>query len=559
MAAWLGVSLLATTAAAQPAVDGYRDSGAFVRQLKQLDRSERASLRSLATTAGGREIYLLTLSEGEAEDKPALLILGGTSAVEQAGSEVVLRLAQQLVEQAATSEAVGQLLARYTLYLIPQPSPDASAHFVQRPLVERASNARPRDDDRDGATDEDPPEDLNGDGLVTMIRVEDPAGPWMPHPTEPRVLIKADPQQGEAGKYQLYREGTDNDGDGQFNEDGPGGVQFNRNFPYAYPYFEAGAGPHQVSEPETRAVADFAFEHPNIAAVLTLGEQENLTHPWQPNKSASRYEPAIAEADAPYLEFLAKKFQDLEPSTSAGQSPKAAGDVLHWAWFHYGRWSFGAPVWAVPDVKPAAEQSGEKKQEADAAEKDDAAERGADELRALRWFAEQQIDGFVDWTPIEHPDFPGQRVEVGGFRPYVRQNPPAEQLDALAARQREFLLAVAEHLPRLRIHEVQVEPLGGGLFRVTASVLNDGYLPTFSQAGTDSRVTYPVQLQIELPPGARLVSGNERTRLPTLSGRGGHAERSWVVLLEKPDKAAEVQVRAFSPSVGSDSKRVKLQ
>jgi len=47
--------------------------------------------------------------------------------------------------------------------------------------------------------------------------------------------------------------------------------------------------------------------------------------------------------------------------------------------------------------------------------------------------------------------FPDRKVEVGGFVPFLRLNPPADQLDPLAEKHLKFLQLVAERLSRLSI------------------------------------------------------------------------------------------------------------
>ena len=89
----------------------------------------------------------------------------------------------------------------------------------------------------------------------------------------------ADASKGEAGQYAVYWEGIDSDGDGFINEDGPGGVDLNRNFQHAYPYWERDAGLHMVSEPESRALLDFVIANRNIGAILTFGHTDNLVTP----------------------------------------------------------------------------------------------------------------------------------------------------------------------------------------------------------------------------------------------------------------------------------------
>jgi hypothetical protein len=89
-------------------------------------------------------------------------------------------------------------------------------------------------------------------------------------------MKRADPAKGESGGWAVYVEGVDNDGDGFYNEDGPGGVDINRNFMHQYPYFAVDAGRYMVSEHETRALLDYVLQHRNIAAILTFGESDNL-------------------------------------------------------------------------------------------------------------------------------------------------------------------------------------------------------------------------------------------------------------------------------------------
>lgn len=53
--------------------------------------------------------------------------------------------------------------------------------------------------DRDGAKDEDGYEDLNGGGVITMMRVTDPTGAWVPDNEVPELLRKAESGKGGTG------------------------------------------------------------------------------------------------------------------------------------------------------------------------------------------------------------------------------------------------------------------------------------------------------------------------------------------------------------------------
>ena len=117
----------------------------------------------------------------------------------------------------------------------------------------------------------------------------------MIHPDDPRLMRRADPQKGERGGYAIYWEGTDNDGDGFYNEDPAGGIDINRNFQHQYPYYQPDAGPHMVSEAETRGVLDYMLGRRNIAAVLTFGESDNLIAP--PTRAGAHAPASVVDFD----------------------------------------------------------------------------------------------------------------------------------------------------------------------------------------------------------------------------------------------------------------------
>ncbi len=532
---------------AQPIQD-YANYEAASTRMRQLAESPIVRLSSLAKTASGRDVWLLTVGNGQMHEKPAILILGHVHSSHPVGGELAERLVG-LIAEGANEEPFKTLLQKYTLYVIPRPSPDNLRGFFSKPYRQLAGNARPTDDDRDGTQGEDPSEDLDADGVITQMRVADPTGPYRLHPDDPRLLIKADRQKGEQGRWALYSEGRDNDGDGRFNEDSGDGVAFNKNFPFQYPFFQDGAGPHQVSEPETQAVADFAFDHPNIAAVFCFTLEDNLFHPWKTDRKAQqqRIKTTLHTDDAPYLNRLAQIYKKLHGGKNAPRSPEGRGSFSEWAYFHYGRWSLAARAWWVPAV-PAENKdrqaSGDK--------------RASEERNALRWLEQRKIAGFSEWTKIEHPDFPGQTVEVGGFHPFVRLNPPADQLQPLAQKHAQFVAELAKMLPQVKLTKPRVQPLGGGVYEISVTVINDGALPTMSKMGEITRQAYPLQLAIELPKEVTLVKDSPRTTIKPLAGSGGHSRHSWLV--RGPQKQQlTVSVSVSAPAVGSDRLNLTLK
>jgi hypothetical protein len=238
-----------------------------------------AKLVSIGRTREGRDIWALEIaapSGPPVETRPALLIASTFEGDHLIGGELALYTADFLLNAYPSDATVKQRLERSVVYIVPRVNPDGAEQMFAPVKALRRTNATPFDADNDGRIDEDGPEDLNKDGVVTVMRVKDPKGPYMISAEDARLMKRADPAKGESGGWALYLEGVDNDGDGFYNEDGPGGVDINRNFMHQYPYFAPDAGRYMVSEAETRALLDYVLAHRNIAAILTFGESDNL-------------------------------------------------------------------------------------------------------------------------------------------------------------------------------------------------------------------------------------------------------------------------------------------
>jgi len=554
VAAVLAVLLAHGQAVAKnPALAGYRDYAALAADIEKLAEGEHTTVRKLTTTRGGRHVHLITVGAGKAEDKPAILVVGSVHASHALGAELATRFARDLAERAAKDKSTAELLERVTYYIIPLPNPDGYAKNFLGPYREHNGNARPTDDDRDFDLGEDPPDDLDGDGWITSLRVDDPTGDYRAHPDDPRVLIKVDPKQNEPGQFRLLTEGRDNDDDRQFNEDAGDGVDFNRNFPHKYPYFKPAAGPHQVSEAESVAVADFCLNRPNIALVFSFSPEDNLMHPWKPNAGEKgRIKTSVLSADAPQLNFLAKAYRDQLKLKDPPAAAKGAGSFTEWAYFQYGRWSLAARARWAPKPETVKKKDGDKDDKKPSPEK-----RGAADLNALNWLAKEKIDGFADWKEIKHPDFPDQKVEVGGFRSHYRLNPPARLLAELAEKHAAYLRDLPRHFARLEIDRARVESLGEGVFRLTTRVVNRGYLSTEAEMGRITRQAYPLQIQLTLPKSARLLEGAPRRLIGRLKGNGGNAEQTWLIYVQDA-AAATIEVHAWAPAVGKARRTVRL-
>ena len=231
----------------------------------------------------------------------AVLVVANLEADHVVGSQVALRIIERLAEADGKDPAVTALLDRRTIHVVPRLNPDGAERLLTgKPRTELRTNLTAIDRDRDRKTGEDGPDDLDGDGLATLMRVKDEKATLIADAKDPRIARKADPVKGERPEFSEYAEGIDNDGDGQLNEDAAGGINLNRNWPHRWTEFDPETGYSSASEPEVYALIAWAFAHPEIAAVWTFSLNDNLAV--EPRKPGS----TLDDADLPYFAELCK-------------------------------------------------------------------------------------------------------------------------------------------------------------------------------------------------------------------------------------------------------------
>ncbi|MDX2070198.1 MAG: M14 family metallopeptidase [Haliscomenobacter sp.] len=492
-----------------------------------------ANVSSAGKSAGGKDLWLLTLSQGNPGSKPALLLVAGLDGSHPAGSETLLLMAEKMLTN--PSDQVKDLLSKKTLYIIACANPDAWDQGKSK--FERSSNATASDEDRDGRVNEDPFEDLNADGLITQMRVEDPSGTLIPSKSDPRILIKADPSKNEAGKYLLLSEGTDNDKDDKWNEDGEGGININKNFTFNYPYFEKESGIYAASEAETKAVLEVLYRNLNIYGVIVFGPENNLSAPtkFDAAKARNRIVTGPLEKDAAVGEYVSKMYNTSTGLKNAPAMPLGKGSLVQTAYYHAGRFGFGTPGW-WPQMPP---QDSSQKPKAPTA-----ATLSADEI-FFKWADAEKVAVFADWKEIKHPDFPGKKVEVGGLLPYARWNPPVSYLDDIAQKHNKFLLDLAAAMPSLDIVNTKVEPLSAGVNRITVQVINKGFLPTFADLGNRVKYVSKVRTTLNHTTTQTLLSGKKMNQQASM-GAGEFVEYSWLV-----NGTGKISVTVTCPTAGT--------
>jgi hypothetical protein len=615
----LGLLALPITLSAQT-LQGYHTYEALTGQVNALVSShpDLAKAESIGTTLEGREIWLVTVGNRQGtpvKERPGVLVAANLEGNQLVGSELSLEAMRYLLESYATDAEVKARLDQSVFYFMPRVNPDGAERAFARVQTGSPYNSSDYDDDNDARVNEDGAEDLNGDGLITVMRVADPKGAYMIDPDEPRLMKKADASEGEAGTHSIYWEGRDSDGDGFYNDDGAGGVDINRNFQHEYPYYQAGAGIHMASERESRAVLDFVIANRNIAVMLVYGESDNLITPpndkgelgpakgldlWafadasvagardvgvfqtqtrgfgrfggfgqqanqggRPGGGGTRPATTVSRTDLPYFKSVSEAYKETSGLDGVPPIRKPEGAFFQYGYYQYGVPSFSTPGWA-PTVKADTSSSEGGRMAPRASAPGRGGARGAGGAAAgggssadaalLKWMDANDIDGFAVWSAYDHPELGA--VEIGGFKPYQAVNPPASVIAELGPKQGAFVAHLATLFADVQIADTEVISEGGGIFRIKAEIENAGFLPTASAQGVRSRSVRPTMVQLDIEPEA-LLSGSAKTSFfQATEGSGRRQSFEWII---QGTRGQSIELRVVSQKGGSDTRTLRLQ
>lgn len=438
-----------------------------------------SSLGDVGVSPEGRPLWLLTItdfSSGAPEEKPAYYIDGNFHAGEVTGSMVALYTAETLLRQSGETET-SQLLKEVTFYIIPRVSPDGAEVYLTTPATLRSvPRAYPEPEQQPGLV----AEDINGDGQILLMRQKSPYGDWKVSTLDPRLMERRRPDEWEGEFYRVFSEGRIVQPEYLEGDIQPAptlwGMDLNRNFPCSWDVEakQTGAGSYPLSEPETKAVADFVLTHPNIGYVSTLHTTGGalLRLPGiKPEKQAPKLDIEIFKAIGD-MATEETGYYNINVFNEFFSDPALvlSGAFDDWLYCNRGIPAHTIELWdlahraGIPSLYPRKEKS--------------EAELLQDSLKVLQWNDRMlQGKGFVPWTTFSHPQL--GEVEIGGFlTKTVLQNCPPEFLAAECHKVCNFLLRNAKTLPKLWLESLEVTRLDATLWRIDAKVGNIGYLPT---------------------------------------------------------------------------------
>lgn len=538
---------------------------AFMREWAQR-YPDIVELYTVGKSFGGEPIWQLTLTNkktGRDTDKPAAFFEGGRHSGEITATESAFYLAWHLITNYGKDTAITRLLDRKAIYIKPVVNPDGSEMYRLTAQSNR-STVRPHDSDRDGLLDEDPGEDLDGDGYVREMRKFVGAG-------KGNAVIDTADKSGRLmrnvganrGDWMTYSEGVDNDLDGRYNEDGIGGLDLHRNYPTNWrpePGLDAttrgwtqlGAGEYPLSETETRAVVLWVLTHPNIGVANTMDtsvpmhlrppstcEETECMFPSDLKLYQHMDSVGLSLTKYPWAGDVYRKYNTripVNPFTGDSAQPSPLfGHSPDFGYFHLGAIWYGDELW-----------NGGR-------ERDYNNDGRIDPIEVLR-YCDEEFQGtcFMPWKKFQHPAL--GEVEIGGYNPkFFSQNGPPQVLEKWARNQALFNLYMAQSLPQIEITDARVVALSGtqrdsATHEVRVTVRNSGFMPTALEQAKRVKIVRPDRVVLQPPRGGgtRAVGRSEEFWL------AGGATKTTTVRLRAGSAATDrrVTVRALSTRGG---------
>jgi hypothetical protein len=543
------------------------------------DYPNLVDIYSVGKSFEGRDIWQITITNkatGKDTDKPAMFVEGNRHSGEVTAAECALWIGWTVLSGYGKDPEITKLVDTKTLYLKPKNNPDGSDLYLLTAQSNR-STVRPYDDDGDGLLDEDPPEDLDGDGFILQMRkkVEPGKGTMIIDPADKsgRLMIRATDGKGD---YVTSTEGIDNDGDGRVNEDGIGGLDLHRNYVENWRpmpgldftgrgWTQGGSGEYPLSETETRAVVMFLLEHPNVS----IGQTMDTTVPMLLHApSTSRMDESMFPEDMKIYKYFDEEGKKITgyaragdtyydysvgnrgerggagapPGGGAGQrggqapAMMGAGGELRgspifghspdFGYFYYGSVWYGDELW-----------NGGRLKDYDG----DGRVTPLEQLRTI----DEELGGkyFTPWHKFNHPTL--GEVEIGGFNPkFWNQNPPPELLEEWIKKEGLFNMLLYRSLPQVKIVSTKIVPVKKEpeTFEIVSVFTNEGFLPTALKQADRVKIVRPDAVQIALPAGLEFVGSRARQEIGYLQSKQTKEVRWKVKGQLKPDAEAEVTI-----------------
>jgi len=445
------------------------------------------TMESIGKSYKGLDIMLMKINNpatGMEMSKAAMYIEANIHGNEIQGGEVCLYTIWYLMENYGRLEGITKLVDERVFYIVPTVNPDGRQFYMEGDGGGSRTGHVPVDSDNDGLYDEDPSNDLNGNGVIEQIRKYVPGeGNYRISLEDPRIMEPV--AFGETGDYvMLGSEGIDDDKDGRVNEDGPGGYDPNRNWATNWQpnYIQGGAMDYPFQLPETRAVSDFLVAHPNIAGLQSYHNSGGMILRGPSAESTGAY----PRSDISFYDELGKNGARILPFYRyiviwSGLYTVYGGSI-DWSNDGLGIPSFSNELWSGRQYFTSTELAEEQQ------------DPNSPINRSMsRYFFDDHLefgDQFIDWQKFDHPEY--GEVEMGGrWKKTLGRLPPRFMNEELCHRNSAFTLYQAEEMPKMEIGETVVKKISGDVYRVWIDLTNPKVTPTITARAADNNVVRP--------------------------------------------------------------------
>jgi len=533
-----------------------------------------SNLLSIGTTVKNRNLWVMEITNfntGPPESKPAIWIDGNTHAGEVMGSMVCLKTIWYLLTNYSKNPFITEMIDRTTFYILPRIDADGGEFVLTTPYyVLSADNETgggrwyPLSEEEWRSSQHGLYlEDIDEDSFIVHMRISDPLGEWKISENDSRIMLRRAPEDNEGDFYRVYPEGLILNYHGEKEiEMAPArwSLNFNRNWPgeWAKEEISRGSGPYPLSEPETRAVADFIVGHINICIAITYHTHGGILFSYSENNK-------IPIQDRKLFKIIESIFQDKTgyPSLSLKQKDPS-GSFSTYMTIHRAIPCTTVEIWDLlgeAGMGNWVERSGNSENRLE--------ERS---LKLINW-CDRELDGniFIDWHKFDHPQL--GLVEIGGWKKkFLLRNPPVTFMEAEIDKIMSFPITLAKLLPKLSIKEASANLIGKRLYEVSVTIENKGAFPTYiMKHAVDIGSTKPVKVYLELGEGMKMISGNhlEKFHLEGFLNKiltSSRYERkntrdknkvtfNWIVESRKP---GVIKICVESPKAGRDTITLKL-
>ena len=491
--------------------DRYYNYQEVIEALNVLHKAfpDLTKLQLVGKSEEGREIYALIINNpktGGELSKPGVYLDGNIHGNEIQAGEVCLYYANMLLTKYGENEQITKVVDKNVHFIIPVVNVDGRYHFfadANTPSSGRSIRV-PKDDDGDGLIDEDGPDDLDGDGSITQMRIKDTLGIYKSDPIDKRIMVRIKP--GEKGEYSLLgSEGIDNDNDGQLNEDAEGYLDANRNWGYSWMpnYVQSGAGNFPLSGVGIKAISDYIYAHPNIIIGFAFHNSGGMWLRVPSEKSI-----VIDPSDIAAYDVIGKEALKITPGYVYQPSYdlySTYGDFDSHLFFLNGIFSFVGELFQREqetyrtNINKPTLISGEEE-----FTRGTPPELSREQLK----FNDNVVQGelYKEWKKFKHPTYGD--IEIGGWVEMSSRLPHPFMLPELVHRNASVVFLAAGNTPDITMEVFDKKEIGKNLYQIRVRLQNKKGLPTMSAYAVKSKL-YP--LDILKVTGGKVVAGGVLT------------------------------------------------